>query len=88
MSNCRVQPAALGWMEGMRLEAGGSYQAAARIYSETLRSAGASMTAEGVAFLSSRAAAAYAAIADWDGLDAISFKTSGALNAGRAHVRS
>ena len=56
----------------MRCEAGGSHQAAARIYSDTLRSAGTSMRAEDVAFVSSRAAAAYAAIADWNGLDDVS----------------
>ncbi|CAL8462813.1 g2346 [Coccomyxa elongata] len=68
----RVQPGALWWMEGMRLEAAGSYEAAARLYVEALRSAGASMTPEGVSFLSTRAAAAYAAIADWTGLEDVS----------------
>lgn len=61
----------------MRLEAAGSYEAAARLYVEALRSAGASMTPEGVSFLSTRAAVAYAAIADWTGLEDVSSITGG-----------
>ncbi|BDA50909.1 probable serine/threonine-protein kinase SMG1 at C-terminar half [Coccomyxa sp. Obi] len=72
----RVQPGALCWMEGMRLDAAGSYEAAARLYVEALRSAGATMAPEGVSFLSNRAAAAYVAIADWSGLEDVSSITA------------
>ncbi len=68
----RVQPTVLHWMKGMQCEAAGNYQEAAKIYMEALRPAGTAMTLEGVAFLSSRAAAAYAAIADWENLDIVS----------------
>ena len=61
----------------MRCEAVGSYEAAARLYVEALRCGGASMTPEGVSFLSKRAAAAYVAVADWTGLEDVSSITGG-----------
>lgn len=75
-------------MEGMRLEAAGNYEAAARLYVEALRSAGPTMTPEGVSFLSNRAAAAYVAIADWTGLEDVSSITGGNIYCGPSVLKS
>lgn len=56
----------------MQSEAAGNYQEAAKIYMEALRPAGTATIPDGVAFLSGRAAAAYAAIADWENLNIVS----------------
>jgi hypothetical protein len=63
----------LAWMGAARAEAAGSYEAAAQGYaaclSSLLAAAGASDRFPGLTpFLEERAAAAYAATADWDGL--------------------
>ncbi|KAK9805272.1 hypothetical protein WJX72_010214 [[Myrmecia] bisecta] len=61
----------LAWMDGLRLQAAGSYEAAARQHVQAAEAAaGGRLPAapEDVAFMTARSCEAYAAVGDWEGL--------------------
>ena len=78
LSSIGASPAELlAWMEGARLEAAGDCEAAARTYSASLAALQVlkiPLAAGQGTFLQERAAAAYAATADWDGLSCVSMR--------------